>query len=118
MKGLKTFSEKQLLRTLASVQCCFTCTETIRTRDGEPRTSTSTLTQIPSVFTWFRFCVALRPRRSYELLGTATRTATSTLTQFLSSVMRGFVSMLLYVRRDHKDDYGQGAQDGHLDFHR
>ena len=26
-------------------------------------------------------------------------------------------SMLLYVRRDHKDYQGRGAQDGHLDFH-
>ena len=25
--------------------------------------------------------------------------------------------MLLYVPRDHKDCWGQGAQDGHLDFH-
>ena len=25
--------------------------------------------------------------------------------------------MLLYVHRDHKDYYCQGAQDGHLDFH-
>ena len=31
------------------VQCCFTSTETVRTiRDGEPRTSTSTFTQLPS----------------------------------------------------------------------
>ena len=26
-------------------------------------------------------------------------------------------SMLLYVHRDHKDYYGRGTQDGHLDFH-
>ena len=26
-------------------------------------------------------------------------------------------SILLYVHRDHKDDWGRGAQDGHLDFH-
>ena len=26
-------------------------------------------------------------------------------------------SMLLYVLRDHKNYYGLGAQDGHLDFH-
>ena len=25
--------------------------------------------------------------------------------------------MLLYVHRDHKDFWGRGAQDGHLDFH-
>ena len=28
-----------------------------------------------------------------------------------------FSSMLLYVHRDHEDYKGQGAQDGHLDFH-
>ena len=40
----------QLLSTeaiLVPVQCCFTSTEAIRTvRDGEPRTSTSTFTQV------------------------------------------------------------------------
>ena len=25
--------------------------------------------------------------------------------------------MLLYAHRDHKDYYGRGAQDNHLDFH-
>ena len=48
------------------VQCCFTYTETIRTvRDGEPRTSTSTFTQLLSPF---KFNVALRPQRPYGLL--------------------------------------------------
>ena len=28
-----------------------------------------------------------------------------------------FSSMLLYVHRDHKDYYGRGAQDGHVDLH-
>ena len=33
----------------AWVQCCFTSTETVRTvRDGEPRTATSTFTQLPN----------------------------------------------------------------------
>ena len=33
----------------SSVQCCFTCTETTGTvRDGEPRTATSTFTQLLS----------------------------------------------------------------------
>ena len=41
------------------------------------------------------------------------RTATSTLTQPLSSLR----SVLLYVPRDRKDCYGQGVQDGHLDSH-
>ena len=41
------------------------------------------------------------------------RTATSTLTQPLSSLS----SVLVYVHRDHKDCYGQGIQDGHLDSH-
>ena len=51
------------------VQCCFTSTETVRTiRDGEPRTSTSTFTQLlnsdttasrASLFFFFKY--ALRP---------------------------------------------------------
>ena len=62
-KVTKTVSEKKLLRnnsaarqlqerssssfSLMFVQCRFTSTETVRTvRDGEPRTSTSTFTQL------------------------------------------------------------------------
>ena len=42
----------QLLRPTAIFQCCFTSSETVRTiREGEPRTSTSTLTQILSSVT-------------------------------------------------------------------
>ena len=44
------------------------------------------------------------------------RTATSTLTQPLSSEVT-LSSVLLYVHRDHKDCYGQGVQNGHLDSH-
>ena len=57
---------QQTVRSL--VQCCFTYTEKIRTvRDGEPRTSTSTFTQLLGLF---KFNVALRPQRPYGLLGT------------------------------------------------
>ena len=50
------------------VQCCFTCTETIRTiRDGEPSTSTSTFTQLLSCE--FEFSVASRPQGPYGLSG-------------------------------------------------
>ena len=45
------------------VQCCFTSPETIRTiRDGEPRTATSTFTQLLSS-ELVQFNVALRPLR-------------------------------------------------------
>ena len=47
--------------------CCFTSTETVRTiRDGEPRTATSTFTQLlrPDLFA---FSVALRPQRPQRL---------------------------------------------------
>ena len=50
----------------AAVQCCFTSTETIRTiRDGEPRTATSTFTQLLNTecFTLFMFKVASRPQK-------------------------------------------------------
>ena len=41
------------------------------------------------------------------------RAAISTFTKLLCLTS----SVLLYVRRDHKDDLEPGAQDGHLDFH-
>ena len=52
-----------------SIQCCFTSIETVQTIwGGEPRTSTSTFTQLLS--SEFKFKVALRPQRPYRLLGT------------------------------------------------
>ena len=46
------------------------------------------------------------------------RTAILTFTQLLSSDFSvTFSVVLLYVHRDHKDYYGQGAQDSHLNFH-
>ena len=52
---------------IVQVQCCFT--ETIRTiRDGEPRTATSTFTQLLSSVLLFKFNVALRPQRPLGLL--------------------------------------------------
>ena len=70
-----------------SVQCCFTSTETIRTiRDGEPRTATSTFTQLLSSVPWvqvqccFMFTETIRTIRDAE-----PTTATSTFTQLLSS---------------------------------
>ena len=70
------------------VQCCFTSTEDVRTvRDGEPRTSTSTLTQLLNSDTprEFKLNVAYvhRDRRYYWVRGP--RASTSTLTQLLSS---------------------------------
>ena len=57
-------------RILFLFECCFTFKETVRTvRDGEPRTATSTFTQLlSSVFQ--QFSVALRRQRTYGLLGT------------------------------------------------
>ena len=73
------------------VQCCFTSTETIRTiRDGEPRTATSTFTQlllsdpekvkVQCCFTSTETIVTIRLIRDGE-----PRMATSTFTQLLSS---------------------------------
>ena len=67
------------------VQCCFTSTETLRTiRDGEPRTATSTFTQLLSSFfwCWFKSKETIRTIRDGE-----PRTATSSFTLFLSSFL-------------------------------
>ena len=58
-----TFLIKQQLP--VQVQCCFTSTETIRTiRDAEPRTSTSTVTQLlSSVIHVVQLNVAFTPER-------------------------------------------------------
>ena len=87
-----TFTQFRLSSALRiQVQCCFTCTETIRTiRDREPSTSTSTFTQLLSCE--FEFSVASRPQGPYGLLGRPPRPSHSSwvLTQFLAF-------MLLYV---------------------
>ena len=62
------------LRTKPSVfelNCCFTSAESVRTiRDGEPRTSASTFTQLLSSVADSSSNVALRPQRAYGLSGT------------------------------------------------
>ena len=69
----------------SSSQCCFTSTETVRTiRDGEPRTATSTFTQLLSSVSVFVSALLYVHRNHQALLGTP-RTATSTFTQPLSS---------------------------------
>ena len=61
--------EFNLKRTRIPVQCCFTSTETVGAiGDGEPRTSTSTFTQLLS--SEIQFNVALRPQRPWGLLRT------------------------------------------------
>ena len=83
------------------VQYCFTSTETVRTiRDGEPRTATSTSTQLLRSmrgFTEVTSCFT-----STETVWTVRdgepRTSTSTFTQLLSSNEEGLV--VLYVHRD------------------
>ena len=54
------------------LQCCFMCTEILRTiSNGEPRTSTSTFTQLLSSGANTRlFNDTLRPQRPYGLFGT------------------------------------------------
>ena len=94
------------------VQCCFMSTETIRTiKDEDPRTATWTFTQRVQVQCCFMSTETIRTIRDEE-----PRTATWTFTQLLSSDSVT-CSTLLHVHRDHKDCYGRGAQDGHLDFH-
>ena len=72
---------------VAFVQCCRTSTETVRTiRDGEPRTSTSTFTQLLSSarHAYFEFNVALRSRTRTDYYGRPPPPGLS-LTQLLSS---------------------------------
>ena len=101
-------------------QCCFSSTETIRIiRDGEPRTSTSTFTQLlnsPPTMVQVQCCFT--PTETVRaIMDGEPRTSTSTFTQLLSSNLGCSSSVLLYVHRDHKDCQGRGAQDVHLDFH-
>ena len=82
-------------RIRVQVRCCFTSTETIRTiRIGEPRTSTSTFTQLLISDCQCSFTSTETIRDGEP------RTATSTFTQLLSSVTGSSSSMLLYVHRD------------------
>ena len=100
------------------LQCCSTSTETVRTiRGGEPRTSTSTFTQLLSSAVGSSsvlLCVH-RDRKDYQGRGAqdghlGCRTAPE-LPRFLSSSSSS--SMLIYVHRDRKDYQGRGAQDVH-----
>ena len=75
-------STKNSCGSTLQVQCCFTTTEAIRTiRDGEPRTATSTFTQLLSsvLQCCFTSTEIVRTVRERE-----TGTATSTSTQLLS----------------------------------
>ena len=125
---LRAFLHMLVLRASAVLfSCWITSTETIRLiRDGEPRTSTSTFTQLLSFF----FHGALGPQKPSGLLGTESpgrpprllhsswaplswcfrstetirtirpRTATSTFTQPPSSEALPASSVSLYVHRD------------------
>ena len=71
-----------------SVQCCFTFTETIRKiRDGEPRTATSTFTQLLNSVPWVQIqcCFTLTETVLRTIRDGEPRMATSTFTQLLSS---------------------------------
>ena len=78
-------------RRQCSVQCCFTSTETTRLiRDGEPRTATSTFTQLLSSVSLHCVqvqCCFTSTETTRLVRDGKPRTATSTSTQFLSSVV-------------------------------
>ena len=77
----------------------FTSKETVRTiRDEEPRTATSTFTQLLSSATLSVQCYFTSTETVRTIRDGEHRTATSTFTQHLSSVVH--CSMLLYVHRD------------------
>ena len=83
---------------------CFTSMQrTVKTvRDGEPRTATSTFTQLLSseVFGIFVSFLLFVHRGHKDCLGLG---AISTFTQLSFEGLGIFVSVLLYVHRDHKD---------------
>ena len=94
--GEQTFAQLRTGFRDKLVECCFTVTETIGLiRDGEPRTATSTFTQLLSSVMMMMFVElnVLGRRLTYKLVECCF-TATET------------VGLL-----------GTGAQDGHLDFH-
>ena len=96
---------------------CYTSTETVRTiTDAEPRTSTSTFTQLLSSDTReFEFKIALRPQRAYGILGSGAHDVH--LVFYTAPEMTFASSMLLYVHRDRTVYLGREVQDGHLDIH-
>ena len=96
-------------------------TETVWTvRDREPRTSTSTFTQllrsgIRWVQCWFTFTETVRTVRDGE-----PRTSTSTFTQLLSSVVWYWIRVqcwFISTEARWTIREGRGAPDVHLDFH-
>ena len=110
-----TLTFTQLLSTDATVQRCFTSTETAGTlRDRKPRTATSTFTQLLSfdldMTSYSSYSsVLLYIRRDYRLgiRYREPRTATSTFTQLLSfdldmTSYSSYSSVLLYIRRDYR----------------
>ena len=124
---------------LSHSSCCFTSTETIR--NWEPRTTTSTFTQLLLLYVhrdhqelgaqddhldFHTAPVALRPQRPSGT-GSPGRpprlshssccfTSTETIRNWEPRTATSTYTqlLLLYVHRDHQE---LGAQDGHLDFH-
>ena len=90
----------QSVVTQVQLQCCFTSTETIKTiRDGEPRTVTSTFTQLLSHDSWW-WSVALRPQK-LGLFGTGAQDVHLDFHTAPELCMgRGLVEVLLYVHRN------------------
>ena len=84
---------------LLLLSCCFTSTETIKLiRDGEPRTSTSTYTQLPSsdVQCCFTSTKNIKLIRDGE-----PRTSTSTFTQLLTSDVILMHTLTIALNRGH-----------------
>ena len=96
---------------LAVVQCCFTSTETVRlVRDGEPRTATSTFTQILSsaMESSLLLKCCFTPTETVRLIRDGEpRTASSIFTQLLNSV-----ASLKLPRRLHVASWEGGFEGG------
>ena len=76
-----------LMTSSVQVQCCMTSTETIRSiRGGEPRTTTSTFTQLLTSDAMFvQCCFTSTETTLRSIRGGEPRTSTSTFTQLLTS---------------------------------
>ena len=85
----------------------------------EPRTATSTFTQLLSSGIRRVQCCFTSTETERTIRDGEPRTSTCTFTQLPSSevMYSSSISVLLSVHGDRKNYYGRGAQDVHLDFH-
>ena len=85
------------------VQCSFPSTETIRfIRDGEPRTATSTFTQLLNSGRDFQFSVPFRPQKPSGLLGTGSPGRPPRLSHSSWALEETSSSVFLSVHRNHQ----------------